>query len=183
TADDYQRVVLEGTFLPQYEILLKNRPLDEVAGFHLVTPLQIDDGTVILVDRGWVPYEQGSRFDLEGYRYERPVRLQGILHPSQAEPGWKFLADPIPGPGEPPLLAWRVLHIEGIQRQIPLPLHPKFVILNEIEPATTPMPIPDFQLDLTNGPHLSYAIQWFSFAAISLIGGVAILRRVRLKQT
>jgi surfeit locus 1 family protein len=175
--EDYQRVILEGTFLPEYEFLLQNRALDEQAGFHLVTPLQISPDTVVLVDRGWISYEEGSRFELEAFRQEGTVRLQGILLPSQAEPNWKFLADSIPDPDAPPLRSWRVMYIEGLQAQMPFSLHSQFALLTAIEPTTDSMPIPDFQIDLSNGPHLSYAIQWFSFAAISLIGGAIILRR------
>ena len=180
--NDYQRVVLEGVFLPEFEVLLKNRALDEVAGFHLVTPLQLEEGLLILVDRGWIPYEEGSRFELDAFRYESPVRVEGFLQPSQAEPRWDFLADPIPAPGDPPLKNWRLIHIEGIQGQIPSPLHHQYVLLTDIEPAANPMPTPDFQIDLSNGPHLSYAIQWFSFAAIALIGGGVIVRRILLKR-
>lgn len=176
---DYQRVIINGVFLPEFEVLLKNRALDEVAGFHLVTPLQLEDGLLILVDRGWIPYEEGSQLNLDAYRYEDSVRIEGILQPSQAEPRWQFLADPIPAPGDPPLKNWRLIYIEGIQAQIPSPLHNQFVLLTEIAPAPDAKPTPDYQIDLSNGPHLSYAIQWFSFAAIALIGGVVILRRSR----
>ena len=179
---DYQRVVLKGVLLPEFEILLKNRALDEVAGFHLVTPLQMDEGPLILIDRGWIPYEEGSQLDLDAYHLEGPVRIEGILQAGQAEPGWQFLADPIPAPGDPPLRTWRFFNIEGIQGQIPFPLHNQFILLTAIEPVTNPTPTPDFQIDLSNGPHLSYAIQWFSFAVIALIGGVVILRRKRLNR-
>jgi surfeit locus 1 family protein len=168
---------LEGIFLPEFEILLENRALNEVAGYHLVTPLLVEQDRLILVDRGWIPYETGSRFELDAYHQDEPVHIQAVLRPSQAEPGWKFLADPIPEPGAPPLRSWRVVNIEGIQAQIPMTLHHQFAVLTKIEPAPDSMPTPDFQVDLTAGPHLSYAIQWFSFAAITLIGGSVILRR------
>ncbi len=105
------------------------------------------------------------------------MTLEGVLLPSQAQPRWAFLADPIPAAGEAPLKTWRVIDIGGIQGQMPFPLHDQYVALTQLPATTVPQPVPDFQPDLSNGPHLSYAIQWFSFAAIAIIGGAVLLRR------
>jgi surfeit locus 1 family protein len=176
---DFQRVILEGRFLPEHQIALKNRALNEVKGFHLVTPLQTESGSVILVDRGWIPYDLGSEYALDPYHLPGTVEVQGVLQPSQAQPRWDFLADPIPAPGDPPLRSWRLIDIDGIQSQVPFPLHDQFLSPTHIDPATDPMATPNFQVDLSNGPHLSYAIQWFSFAAIIVIGGAVFLSRTR----
>jgi surfeit locus 1 family protein len=177
--NDYQRVSLEGEFLHVHEILLQNRSLDEVAGFHVITPLRLEDGTVVLVDRGWIAYEAGANFALENYQITENVRIEGVLLPGQSQPRWRFLSDPIPEPGEPPLKTWRVIDIDGMQRQMPFTLHHQYISLVRVEPIAKPQPEPDFQPDLSNGPHLSYAIQWFSFAAIAIIGGAIMLRRSR----
>jgi surfeit locus 1 family protein len=179
---DYQRVTLEGNYLHEHEILLQNRSLDEVTGFHVITPLQIDDGSVIPIDRGWIPYETGAAFALDSFQMTESVRIEGVLLPSQPQPRWRFLSDPIPEPGDPPLKTWRLIDIKGIQRQMPFLLHHQFISLIHIEPIREPQPEPDFQPDLSNGPHLSYAIQWFSFAAIAIIGGAIMLQRSRRKQ-
>jgi surfeit locus 1 family protein len=178
---DYQRVFVEGKYLHDHEILLQNRSLDEVAGFHLITPFQNDDGNVILIDRGWITYETGAAFALDIYRLTESVRIEGVLLPGQSQPRWRFLRDPIPEPGESPLKTWRLIDIDGIQRQMPFPLHHQYISLVHVEPTVQPQPEPDFQPDLSNGPHLSYAIQWFSFAAIAIIGGTIMLRRSRSK--
>lgn len=176
-APDYQTVIVEGHFLHDYEIVLRNRARNDLAGFHLVTPLQTVSGAVILVDRGWISYDEGSDLELDSYHQTEQVLIRGVLQPSEVEPRWGILADPVPEPGEPPLRAWRVLNIAGIQSQFPLSLHNQYLALTSIEPIIEPMPVPDFAPDLSNGPHLSYAIQWFSFAGISFIGGFAYLRR------
>lgn len=174
---DYQRVTVTGKFLQEYEILLQNRSLNEVTGFHLVTPLQAENGLVVLVDRGWIPYDAGSALALDPYATAEAVTLEGVLLPGQSQPRWAFLADPIPAAGEAPLRTWRVIDIEGIQGQMPFPLHDQYIALTQLQATIVPQPVPDFQPDLSNGPHLSYAIQWFSFAAIAVIGGVVLLRR------
>jgi surfeit locus 1 family protein len=177
--NDYQRVTIEGEYLHDHEILLQNRSLNEVAGFHVITPLRLKDGSVVLVDRGWIAYEAGANFTLESYQMTESVRIEGVLLPGQTQPRWRFLSDPIPESGEPPLKTWRVVDINGMQQQMPFPLHQQYISLVGVEPTVEPQPEPDFQLDLSNGPHLSYALQWFAFAAIAIIGGAIMLRRSR----
>jgi surfeit locus 1 family protein len=178
--EDYSAVIIEGTFVDEYQIVLQNRTLNDVSGYHLVTPLQTGDDRLVLIDRGWIPYEDGATFSLDGYGIPGPVRVEGVLLPGEAQPRWGFLADPIPEPGGAPLRSWRLLDISGIQRQIPSALHHQYIALRTIDPAGDHQPVPDYQPDLSNGPHLSYAIQWFSFSAIALIGGAVLVRnRIR----
>lgn len=54
---------------------------------------------------------------------------------------------------------------------IPYPVLPYYLQLSEKVADSTPQPEPVAQIDLTEGPHLGYALQWFSFATISLLGG------------
>ncbi len=168
----FRHVTVRGTFDAQHEIMLKNRSHNGQSGYHLVTPLRIEGSEEsVLVDRGWISIEaagddQRQRFILHGIQ-----DLTGIARLSQPEPG-SFLADPIPAPNEPPLKAWRVLNIEGIQNQIPYPLLSIYIEQTEPPMVTATMPIPDSEIDLSEGPHLAYTIQWFSFAAIAILGGI-----------
>jgi surfeit locus 1 family protein len=179
--EDYQRVIVSGRLLDEYQILLRNRAYEDAAGFHLVTPLLIDEGTAILIDRGWIPYEQGEAFLLEDSELNPLVEVQGILLPGQQQPNWAFLADPIPESGDPPLRRWRIVDIKGLQAQIPIPLHDQYIGLTQLQARQDSIPIPDVDIDLSNGPHLSYSIQWFSFTGIAWIGGAILLNRERKK--
>ena len=68
------------------------------------------------------------------------------------------------------------LEVEAATARLPYPVLPVMVLLEDsTPPATYPRAVPLPQLD--DGPHLSYAIQWFSFAAIALIGGGLWLRK------
>jgi surfeit locus 1 family protein len=112
----------------------------------------------------------------ESWAVSGAVEVGGLLLPSQPEPAIAVLADRVPAEGEPPLREWRALSIEGIRRQIPYPV--LGVYLAQESPAPGPAgPQPSAELDLTEGPHLGYAIQWFAFAAIAIVGGLLWLRR------
>ena len=57
----HQRVSLEGRWLPQFTVYLENRPMDGRAGFIVLTPLQLDASTTVLVQRGWIPRHPQDR--------------------------------------------------------------------------------------------------------------------------
>jgi surfeit locus 1 family protein len=178
---EYRIVVVSGRFDHEHEIVLRNRAFNEQPGVHVLTPLILaGGGSALLVDRGWVPIELEEASAREALRVEGEIKIKGIVRLSQPEPSWSVLADPTPAPGGPPLLAWRVVNLERIQRQMPYPLLPVFIELSEPLPGAGTLPRPQPEIDLSQGPHLSYAIQWFSFAAIAA-GGAYLWWQRRLR--
>lgn len=172
---EYRHVRVLGEFDSEHEILLKNRARQGQPGFHLITPLLISHDRAVLVDRGWIPLVNGEKSERGVYQETNPVLIEGIARLSQAEPSWGFLADPVPEIGDSPLEAWRLLYIEGIQAQIPYPLLPIYIA--QTNNLSSEGPIPEPEIDLSEGSHLGYAIQWFSFTAVAVIGGYFWLRR------
>jgi len=173
----YRRIRASGTFDPAHEIVLSNRAYSGQAGVHLITPLRIDGAdAAVLIDRGWIPASQASPAGRAAFAIGGTIEVTGIGRPSQQEPSIALLADPTRGPGSPPLDGWRFLDLPAIQTQVPNPLLP--VILEASEPVggMSP-PKPQTEIDLSEGSHLSYAVQWFAFAAIALLGGAAWLVR------
>jgi len=171
----YRRVVASGTLDSSRQIILLNRSYNDEPGSHLVTPLLLTpSGPAILIDRGWIPYQESTTADLSSLDPPGSVQVRGFLAASQPEPGWSILADP-PSSGEW-RRSWRNLNLERLQAQFPYPLLPVF--LAQTDPLTgAGLPRPDAALDLSEGPHLSYAVQWFSFALTAVIGGGIWLRR------
>jgi cytochrome oxidase assembly protein ShyY1 len=72
----------------------------------------------------------------------------------------------------------RTLDVAGIASTLPYDLAPHPLQLVEQTPSQTgDLPVPVPLPELSEGPHLSYAIQWFSFAAIALAGAAILVRR------
>jgi cytochrome oxidase assembly protein ShyY1 len=65
----------------------------------------------------------------------------------------------------------------GVAALLPYPVAPIYVVLQDTGSASTPARLPPPQLG--NGPHLGYAVQWFSFALIGLVGTAVVLLRTR----
>lgn len=174
----YRRVAITGEWQSADEILLRNRSYNDRPGYHLVTPLRNETlPWAILVDRGWIPIESGGPAGLNQYQEGGQVIVEGILLPSEEEPSWSLLADPTLGPESEPLRAWRVLSIELIEQQLAYPLYDYYLAQSPSGGQAVQPPIPDPDIDLSEGPHLGYAIQWFSFATIAVVGGGYWLKR------
>jgi len=177
----HRQATARGRFDASHEVVLLNRSRDGEPGVHLITPLQFEDGSgAILVDRGWIPLEDGTPAGRGAYASESVVEVKGVILPREEEPRWSFLADDTPAPGEAPLGEWRVLNVEGIQAQVPYPLLPVYLQLSDAPDGI--QPIPGAPLDLSEGPHFGYAVQWFAFATTAYVGGGLWLRR-RLRGT
>ncbi len=67
--------------------------------------------------------------------------------------------------------------VDRIQPQIEVALHPFSIRLQDQQPGGSSLPVPPAPPEIDEGPHLSYAWQWFLFTAILLLGYPLLLRR------
>lgn len=179
SADDlaYRRVSIAGRYRSQDEVLLTPRSWNGQPGHHVLTPLVTDDGTAVLVDRGWVPYEISEVPVVEADPPDGSVRVSGLVFPD--EPATRF-APAVPAEGALSMVS-RV-DLQRLQRQVDGPLRPFFVQLVSQDPAGGQLPVAADPPELTGGNHLSYAVQWFLFAAVGVIGYPLLVRRTALER-
>ena len=169
-AAHFRRVVVSGTYDYDNEIILVNRSRNGSPGVNIITPLKSGTDTAILVNRGWVYAPDGMTTDLT--RWREPVSMKGEGY---VEYFRKSFGD-ARSSSHP--RAYRWLDEQVVSRAFPYAVRPYLVVLIQ---DSTPIGgnIPP-RLDvppLDEGPHKSYAIQWFSFAAISIFGTILYLRR------
>lgn len=161
----FQSLEVSGVFDHSQEVALQNQTWQGEPGVHLITPLIIEgSGQAILVDRGWIPYPAVESEKWVKFQTTGPVEVVGMIQLSQPRPN----APPLV---EPELSIFRV-DIDRLQGQISHPLLPVFIVQSPTQ-GQTGLPYrhkPEIQL--TNGSHLGYAIQWFSFALILAVGYV-----------
>ncbi len=175
---EYRRATVTGAFDFSQEIVLRNRSYNEIAGVHLLTPMRLEGSeAAVLVDRGWIAY---TAADLQiRAAYASPtglVTLTGLIRLSQSRPSPLAPIDPPLSPELPRLDAWYWIDIPRIQQQVPYPLLP-FFVEQDAGPDPASLPAAGWEADFGDGPHLSYAIQWFSFAAILVVGSIALSKR------
>jgi cytochrome oxidase assembly protein ShyY1 len=169
----YRRVTAEGTFDAANEVILYGRTLGERTGNHVLTPLILEDGTAVAVDRGWVPLEDDEPPLRDAAPPAGTVRVAGVLFPSEVDP--EAAAS---GEGADVRTTFAKVDLGAVSDSLPYPLAPAYLLLGSQDPRPGPLPIVAPLPDAGGGPpHLSYAIQWFTFAAIDVVGFVVLIRR------
>lgn len=160
-APRYQRVTLRGHYDPERQFLLDNMSHESVAGLQVLTPLVLDDGSAVLVNRGWLPWGP-SRSEL----------------PEVAVDGGKRTVvgrtDELPKPGiwlkAPPATGWPRLvqypPMEELALALGRELAPRQVLL---DPAVPDGYVREWAVPGTTADrNLGYAVQWFAFAAVAV---------------
>lgn len=168
---EYRRVTVSGVFAPDREVLVRSQVANERPGFHVVTPLITSFGT-LLVNRGWVPLAAESPPVTEVPPESGQVTVEGVVRMSQSRPS----IGPVEPEGQLEILAR--IDIERLAQQYD-ELLPVWVQQTDPSLAELPIRVPPPDTD-DPGPHLPYAVQWFSFAAIAL-GGYGLLVRRALR--
>jgi surfeit locus 1 family protein len=156
-----RRLHARGVYDYAQERLWRARSYEGVPGVDLVTPLRLEDGAAVLVDRGWAPSPDAYHVDQAAYREgdSAVVLGLGMLAPrARGDVDPAALRDSVPYP----LLPFVI-------QQLP----PAAALGRPLPPGLIRWPIPE----VSDGPHLSYAIQWFSFAVIIVVGSLALARK------
>jgi surfeit locus 1 family protein len=173
TSMEWRAVTVTGEYDFENQVALRNQFYGDQYGYHLITPLLFSGGAV-LVDRGFIPADgNAAPGDWSKYNEAGQVTVTGQIRLGQEKPAFGGVADA----EADHLDVWNNLDVNRIVAQSPYSMLPVFVQSNEIENDTVP-PIP-FQpeVELTEGSHFGYALQWFSFATILFVGYPFYLRK------
>jgi len=156
-----RRLRARGAYDYAGERLWHGRSYEGIPGVDFVTPLRLSDRTAVLVDRGWAPSPDGYHVDQQAYREGDSAAVEGL---GMAAPRGRGDVDPA-----------------HLRDSLPYPVLP--VVIQQLPPSTvlhrpppsrlTRWPLPP----LNDGPHLSYVVQWFSFAVIIVVGSLVLLRQ------
>ena len=184
---EWRAVQVSGRYDFENQIAIRNQYYGSQYGYHLLTPLLFDPstfasvagqaGTAVLVDRGWIPADGNSApDDWRKYDEAGEVNLSGQIRLGQGKPAIGGVADALPENGAG-LEIWNNADVARIAGQLPYPILPVYIQLDP-DPQDIEPPIP-FQpeIELTEGPHFGYALQWFTFATILFVGYPFYLRK------
>ncbi len=179
---EYRSVIVTGEYLSEDEIVLRNQVWEtefgSELGVKLLTPLRISGtDTAILVDRGWIPQADAAPPAARAkYHDDGTVTVQGQLRRAETDFSFFRRPDPTLSPDQTRLDVWNDLDLERVGLQMDTSLLPVYLQRypeGESSPPYAALP----ELDLSEGSHLGYAMQWFSFAALLLIGYPFYVRR------
>jgi surfeit locus 1 family protein len=175
-----RRATARCEFYFSHQMALLYQNLHDTPGIHLITPLVIEGSSqAVLVDRGWIPVDQAAPENWPQFDEPGPVSVTGFIRLSETLPARS--GDASQSQVARPQPDWYRVDIKAIQGQVPYDLLPVYILQSPPESRDITLPYevePGF--DLSNGPHLGYAIQWFIF---SLILGIVYVRAVTKKET
>lgn len=160
----YRRVKARGTYDTRYQILLDNQVEREAAGYHVVTPLQLENGVRVLVNRGWIaaPADHGKvpqvvtpggMLEVEGTVWLPPDKFFA-LEPTPASEQWHQV--------------WQNMDMKRYARSVPFAVQPFAIRLDAKSGAggfVRDWPRPAERIEM----HVGYAYQWFGFALAFMV--------------
>lgn len=155
----FRKVSMTGTFLHAAEAHRISKPRQGVNGFQVLTPLLRDNGTAVIVDRGWVPKTLKSPESRAEGQITGPVTINGIVRLKGEQT--MFVPD-----NDPDANNWFWVDLTALETRAGVPLQ-QIYLMQTSSPLTWPEAAPP-SFSLRNN-HLEYAITWYSFAVIMTI--------------
>lgn len=175
---DHTAAVAVGKYLYEHSFLIANRTLDSEPGYWLVTPMELADGTVVVISRGWVPrlwaVSEASKVAEASQVAEvgetGSVTVIGRVFASIA--GGRI------GTSDAAILPeLNRLDLERVKELTGLAVADLWLQLERQQPEVGGLPVPLPPVSLDDGPHLSYAFQWFFFSVGAVVVYGLILRK------
>jgi surfeit locus 1 family protein len=164
-ADEYRRVVARGDWLEDRSAFVQ--AVTELGGgYWVMTPLARDDGTTILVNRGFVPADKRDRASWRP-RGSGPVTVKGLLRMS--EPGGAFLRanDPVSN-------RWFSRDVAAIAASLGLAEVAPYFIDAERAPGESGLPVAGLTVIAFSNNHLVYALTWGALALMAAAGAIFV---------
>jgi surfeit locus 1 family protein len=164
----FRRVRITGSPDYAHELIYAARTHRGSPGVNFLTPVRIaGHDTAVLVNRGWVYAPDGATVD-ESKWHERDTTFEGFVETFPYASGATYTT-------KPKILS-RLGH-DVVAKAVPYPIATTYVVMtgdsvmreDRIARLTVP--------PLDEGPHLSYALQWFGFALVALVGAGFVVRK------
>ena len=176
-AHAYRRVAVRGVYEHDREVLLAGRSLEGRAGHHVLTPLRTAQGTVV-VNRGWVPLELTDPPLAEAAPPPGELQVEGVVFPGERAARAGAARE-----------GGRLRYVSAVDlavlgEWVGGSLLPVYVLAQHQDPPSgRELPVAAPLPEVEDGPHFSYAIQWFVFAGVVAIGFPLLVRSVGRDRT
>lgn len=165
---EWRPVRVSGTYVAGHEFLVVNRSQNGDTGRNVVDALRLDDGSLLLVNRGFVPIPEAVPPAPTG-----TVSIAGRLRVSEHRTTGQPEDQSVSG-----LTEIHRIEVDVLAKQFDAKVLPMYVEQLESTPADAKALQPITPPDTSDeGPHLSYTIQWFIFSACAIAGWVLAVRR------
>jgi surfeit locus 1 family protein len=171
TGAHWRRAAVRGTYDFDYQIVLSGRTHDGSPGVQILTPLHPDGGgTAVLVNRGWVYSPDAASVDLG--KWDEPPHATVSGYVEDFVHGGRGISRLPSHPN-----TWTRLEGDELRTAFPFPIAPYYLVAldpmvesRQVQGIASSTPVRLTLPVMDDGPHLTYAIQWFTFAVVALVG-------------
>ncbi len=175
----YRQVTVTGRYSTADEFFSIGRNYDGVTGTMVVTPFELEDGSLMIVVRGLVPVGTPGP---PAVGFEPPPGEATLT--GRIDDGEEPLRLGEPDPQDGVLRSISRIDLAYIDRWLPGEVLPISLVMTDQYPANTgallvPIPPPE----LSEGRHLGYAIQWFAFSIIAVVGTAVLVRQAGMEKS
>lgn len=175
----FRRVTASGTYDFANEFVLTSRGRNGAPGVHVITPVRVaSTDTAVLVNRGWAYSPDGMSIDLALFREDSTAVVEGFVEEFSVSPG------PVSTPSV--ARAVRRLNRDSIAARLPYPIASVLLVQRKDSGEFTAVdrgtPVRAEPPPLDEGPHRAYAIQWFGFALVGIVGTALVVQRDRRRR-
>jgi surfeit locus 1 family protein len=179
---EYRAVRVTGRYDYDHQVAIRNQFWTQnwgvESGYALLTPLVLENGQAIMVQRGWIPAKYDTPASWREFDEPGILTIEGVIRLAmqKGEMGGG-VPDPALSPGQAGLDFWNFVNIDRLQDQVPYPLYNIYIQQAPVAGKTT-LPYASLpELDLSPGEHLGFALQWFFFASLLLFGYPVFLKK------
>ena len=157
----WQVVALSGEYLVDDEVVVRNRPFEGSSGFEVITPFRLDDGTVFMVDRGWIAQASDGRPSEYAAPPTGHVQVEARLKAGEERIAGRTSTG----------IEFATIDLDELAERVGQPSYTgAYGVLVQTGADADEPPLAAARPVRDEGPHLSYALQWFVFALLGFVG-------------
>ncbi len=173
-SSEYRKVNVTGTFDFSQQVFLQNHVYQNKPGYHVLTPFVIENqDKAILVDRGWISLDDINQIEEIDQLSSSIHQFQGVLRLGEEVNSFGSNLDS--NENNPDFFL--LVNFEQLNKRISYDLLPVYVQLENKIIDGLPYP-QEVEVEITEGPHLGYAIQWFFFAGVVGVGYPIFIKKL-----
>ncbi len=164
---EYREVTVSGYYDFSNEIYLQNQAYENIPGYRVVTPLKIDNNNnFVYIERGWISLEDFKDIEAINRNYIDHQNLEGIVRLPQSESDFGGKSSNA-GDANSPFFLY--VDLDLLKTNMEYGLLPVYIQLKDENNNQKPYSkLPE--IEITEGPHFGYAMQWFFFASLLGVG-------------
>ena len=160
----------DGEFLNDHELYLNAQSLTGDQGFHIVTPFRLSDGTILMVDRGFVPTDHQAPATRAAGEIAGPTTVTGLLRLPEP-PGW------FTPPNSPDKNSWFSIDLSAMATAAGVGNALPFYVDADASPNPGGWPLGGQTITELPNDHLQYAITWYALAAALVVVYIRFAQR------